>query len=197
MGVTVCPLPVALPEGTLVFAGGSGDFDGDGTSDDLLTYQVAADNWRLRVIFADGGGADATIEDVMDFAPPRPIGGFDIDGDGTAEAFLTVGAGASTTHVGIFDVAACVVTPVTVNGAHTVFPVGASVGAVSGLSCAGDGIVRRTFAQRTDETTFAGGYEDYTVTGSDLVSQQVVTDALTEEQAGVLGQFDCGGLTLP
>jgi len=194
---SVCPALVALPDGTLTFIGGSGDFDGDGTTDELVTYQSAPDAWRMRVVFADGGGADAAIGEAEDFAPPRPIGGFDIDGDGAQEVFVTVGAGASTILVGVFDVSACVATRVAAGGGPAVFPVGASVGAGSGLACPGNGLVRRTFAQMADETTFDGGYEEYTLDGAHLTSQGIVENTMTSEEAAALAGFDCGGLPLP
>jgi hypothetical protein len=177
--------------------GASGDFDGDGNPDELLTYQVGPDDWRVRVVFSDGGGADSSVGDAMDFAPPRPIGGLDLDGDGSQEAFLTVGAGASTIQIGIFEVSACVATRVTANGVPAAFSVGASVGAGSGLVCLGDGVVRRNFAQRVDESTFEGGYEEYLLDGSHLVSQGITSGTMTNEQAATLAAFDCGGLTLP
>lgn len=194
---SLCPHPVALAEGTLIFAGVSGDYDGDGSPDELLTYQAGENDWRVRVTFADGGGADTVIAQSDDLTPPRPIGGFDIDGDGTEEAFLTVGAGASTTLVGVFDISNCVVGRITTSGAPAVFRVGASLGAESGLICHGDGTVRRNFAQRVDQDIFEGGYEVFSVAGTSLTSMETVSGPLTPEEAASLATFDCGGLTLP
>ncbi len=195
--VSLCPAPQPLPEGTLTFAGIPGDFDGDGNQDELLTYQAAPNDWRMRVVFADGGGADAAITHADDLFPPRPIGGFDIDGDGTEEAFVTVGAGASTMLIGLYDISDCVATRITAGGMAAVFSVGASVGAESGVVCPGDGSVRRTFAQRVDDGVFEGGFEDYTLNGAALVSQGIQSQQMSAEQAGVLAGFDCGGLILP
>jgi hypothetical protein len=195
---SVCPSPVALKEGTLEFAGVAGDFDGDGNPDETLTYQAAPNDWRVRVIFADGGGAETVINHTDDLIPPRPIGGFDADGDGVDEVFVTVGAGASTTLVGLFDVANCVVTRVSNGGVPAVFSIGASVGAGSGLVCPGDGTLRRTFAQRVDDQgNFEGGYEEFTLAGSRLTSTNTVSSTMTGEEAAVLAAFDCGGLVLP
>jgi len=195
---SVCPTPVALKEGTLKFAGVAGDFDGDGFSDEMLTYQAAPNDWRVRVVFADGGGADAEITHIDDLIPPRPIGGFDADGDGSDEAFVIVGAGASTTLVGLFDVANCVVTRVSNGGVPAVFSVGASVGAGSGLVCPGDGTLRRTFAQRIDDQgNFEGGYEEFSLDGARLTSTDTVSGTMTSEDAAMLAAFDCGGMALP
>lgn len=194
---TLCPQPVELAEGTLIFAGGSGDLDGDGLSDELFTYQAGENDWRVRVTFADGGGADAGIAQSDDLTPPRPIGGFDVDGDGAEEAFLTVGAGASTTLVGLFDISACVVQRITTGGVAAVFSVGASLGAESGLICPGDGTLRRNFAQRVDQDSFEGGYEEFSVDGTNLIPIETVSGLLTSAEAAQLATLDCGGLTLP
>jgi hypothetical protein len=194
----VCPTPAALKDGTLEFTGVAGDFDGDGYSDEMLTYQAAPNDWRVRVVFADGGGADAEIAHIDDLIPPRPIGGFDADADGADEAFVTVGAGASTTLVGLFDVANCVITRVGAGGVPAVFSVGASVGAGSGLVCPGDATLRRTFARRIDDQgNFEGGYEEFSIDGFRLTSTGTVSSVLTSEDAALLGAFDCGGMTLP
>ena len=195
--VTVCPVPVALPTGTLSFSGVSGDFDGDGAADELLTYQVGPDDWRVRVLFADGGGADAAIPDGEDFAPPRPFGGFDVDGDGPEEVFLTVGSGASTAQVGFFDVVSCVATRVTSGGTPAVFGVGGSVGMVSGISCPGDGSIHRNFASYVAEDSYEGGFEPFLLEGSVLTGFPGDGAGFTADEAFALATLDCGSLALP
>ncbi len=194
---SVCPAPAALADGTLTFSGGSGDFDGDGNEDTLLTYQASPDTWRVRVVFADGGGADAAIVEGMDFSPPQPIGGYDIDGDGADEGFLTVGSGASTAQVGLFDIAACVASRITTGGVPAVFPVGGSVGSVSGLSCPGDGSIHRNFAQFVSEDNYEGGFEPYTLAGAVLTPGFGDGAGFTADEAFALAVLDCGSLALP
>ncbi|MDJ0952801.1 MAG: hypothetical protein QNJ81_03910 [Acidimicrobiia bacterium] len=194
---SVCPLPAALPDGTLTFAGGSGDFDGDGNEDALLTYQASPDMWRVRIVFADGGGADAAIVEGMDFSPPQPIGGHDVDGDGADEAFLTVGSGASTAEIGLFDIATCVASRITTGGVPAIFPVGASVGAVSGLSCPEAGSIHRNFAQFVSEDNYEGGFEPYTLAGAVLTPGFGDGAGFTADEAFALAVLDCGSLALP
>jgi hypothetical protein len=194
---TICPIPPALPDGAIRFAGGSGDYDGDGQPDPAITYQAGPDTWRLRVTFADGGGTDVAILDAEDFAPPRHIGGFDIEGDGTDEIFVAVGVGASTVHVGLYDVAGCVATRVTAEGAPAVLPVGASIGNVSGIACPGDGTIQRVFAQYVDDDVYEGGFAPYALDGAALIALPGDGAGFTAEEAFALAVLDCGDLVLP
>lgn len=180
-----------------MFSGVTGDFDGDGSADELLTYQVGVDDWRVRIVFADGGGADAAIGDGEDFAPPRPIGGFDIDADGPEEVFLTVGSGASTARVGLYDVAGCVATRITAGGVPAVFNVGGSVGTVSGITCPGDGSLQRVFASYVAEDAYEGGFEPFLLDGSVLTAFPGDGAGFTADQAFALAVLDCGSLALP
>lgn len=194
---TVCPVASVLPAGTLTFAGEFGDLDGDGALDELITYQAGPDDWRLRIVFADGGGADAGIVDAVDFTPPRPLGGFDIDADGSDEVFLTVGSGASAAQVGFFDVVDCVATRVTLSGAPAAFAVGGSVGTVSGLSCPGDGTINRNFAQYVADDTYEGGFEPFRLDGSVLTGFPGDGAGFTAAEAFALAVLDCGSLSMP
>lgn len=194
---TVCPIPALLPDGALRLAGGSGDYDGDGQPDSALTYQTGPDSWRIRVTFADGGGSDAVISDAEDFYPPRHLGGFDIDADGSDEALVAVGAGASTVQVGFFDVAACVLHRVTLRGTPASFPVGASLGSTSGIVCPGDGTIERVFAQYVDDDVYEGGLAPYVLEGSVLTELPGDGAGFTADEAFALAVLDCGGLAVP
>lgn len=194
---TTCPVSPALPDGALSFAGGSGDYDGDGQPDAAITYQAAPDSWRLRITFADGGGADVAIADAEDFAPPRHVGGFDIEGDGSDEVFVVVGAGASTVQLGLFDVAGCVASRVTAGGTPAVFALGASIGNVSGIVCPGDGTIARVFAQYVDEDLYEGGFAPYVLDGSVLTAFPGDGASFTADEAFALAVLDCGSLSLP
>ncbi len=194
---SVCPVSIPLPEGTVAFAAVSGDFDGDGAPDQMQTYKAATDTWRMRITFADGGGADATIAGAEDFAPPRPIGGFDIDSDGAEEVFITIGTGASTVLVGFFDVVDCVAMRVTTGGSAAEFPVGASIGSVAGVACPGDGSIHRNFAQFVAADVYEGGFEPFVLEGSVLTAFPGDGAGFTADEAFALAILDCGGLTLP
>jgi hypothetical protein len=181
----------------VTFASVGGDFDGDGSQDGVLTYQAGIDDWRVRIVFADGGGADSAIADGEDFAPPRPIGGFDVDGDGAEEIFLTVGAGASTILVGLYDVSSCVATRVTEGGVAAAFPIGASIGNVSGLDCPGDGSINRNFAQYIADDVYEGGFAPYLLEGSVLTAFPGDGAGFTADEAFALAALNCGDLVLP
>ena len=194
---TTCPVAPALPDGAVVYAGGDGDYDGDGQLDTAATYQAGPDSWRLRITFADGGGADTAIGDAEDFAPPRPIGGFDIEADGTDEIFVSVGAGASTVRIGLFDVAACAAIRVTEGGSPAVFPVGASIGQISGVVCPGDGTIERVFAQFVDDDVYEGGFAPYVLDGAVLTGFPGDGAGFAADEAFALAVLDCGDLQIP
>lgn len=194
---TVCPIPPPLPEGTVVFAPVGGDFDGDGSADALQTYQAGADDWRVRIVFADGGGADTAVAGSDDFAPPQPVGGFDVDGDGSDEAFLTVTSGASAVFIGLYSIADCVATRITERGVPAEFAVGGSVGSVAGLSCDGDGTISRQFAQLVADDVYEGGFEPFVLDGSVLTPFPGDGAGFSAEEAFALAILDCGSLSLP
>ncbi len=200
---TLCP-PILPPsasamEVTTVFA----DVDGDAYLDKVSTYRQE-ETWTVRVDLATGGGAaEAFGPDVGAFDPVAAIGAFDIEGDGTGELFVKVGAGAYTSLVQILDYEDCTVTPITLDtiddagdGMTAIFPVGASIGFQSGMTCIGD--MLWTFdAELSGDGTFYEVMEiPYTLSGSVLTQgfgDGAIVDA--DEMTGPL--FNCGDLTLP
>jgi hypothetical protein len=174
------------------------DVDGDGLPDVLSTYLVPSESrWHVRVAFGVGGSDDVSIVDSDMVAPARPIGGHDLDGDGTDEAFVTVGSGAATILVGLYDVAGCSLTRVTIDTEPAVFPIGATVMNVSGLACNVVGDLDRLFAQRVDEDEFEGGFAPFTLSGSVLTPGFGDGAGFSEAEAAALATLDCGTLTLP
>ena len=176
----------------------TGDFDGDGLADVLSTYIVPSEaRWHVRVEFDAGGSDDVTIVDSNMATPARPIGGHDVDGDGTDEAFVRVGSGASAVLVGLYDVAACGLTRVTVGPDPAVFPIGATIGNVSGLACNVVGDLDRLFAQQVTADEYEGGFEPFTLTGSVLTPGAGDGAGFSAAEAGELATLDCGTLALP
>ncbi len=174
------------------------DFDGDGLADVLSTYIVPSEaRWHVRVEFGAGGSDDVQIVDSNMATPARPIGGHDVDGDGTNEAFVTVGSGASAVLVGLYDVAACGLTRITIDADPAVFPVGATIGSVSGLACDVVGDLDRLFAQQVAEDEYEGGFEPFTLTGSVLTSGFGDGAGFSAAEAAALATLDCGTLALP
>lgn len=194
----VCPQLDPVPVGSVVFAGVPGDYDGDGLEDVLTTYlDDSGSVWHMRVVFGGGGGVDDVIVDVDPVAPARPIGGFDVDGDGAEEVFITVGAGASTVLVGLYDVGDCFATRVTLEGQPAVFPIGASVGAVSGLSCPEVDFIEEDSASYVAEDEYEAGFAPYRLDGAVLTAFPGDGAGVTADEAFALAILDCGDLTLP
>lgn len=200
---TITTTPATCPPGPTVTPDALGietitaDLNADGAGDTVQTYfSPGEDRWHLRVEWGGGGVTDQVIEDSFGAAPARPIGPFDIEGDGTPELFATVGSGASTVLVGLFDVVGCEVTRVTIGGEAAVFPVGASVQNVSGLSCGPVGDLDRLFASFVDESNYEGGFEPFTLLGAELTAGIGDGAGFTPEEAGALAVLDCGDLSL-
>jgi hypothetical protein len=193
-----CPAAPPLAPGAADLTSAGADVDGDGLADLVSTYVVPAEGrWHVRIEFGVGGSADATIADSGMVAPARPLGGHDVDGDGTDEVFLTVGSGASAVLVGLYDVAGCALARVTAGPEPAVFPIGATVGNVSGLSCDGVGDLDRLFAQEVAADLYEGGFEPYTLSGNVLTVGIGDGATFTAAEAGALAVLDCGSLDLP
>jgi hypothetical protein len=193
----VCGEAPAPPGDALDLTSVTTDLTGDGLDDELATYAVPSeDEWHLRITFGAGGSIDEVIEGSSLVAAARPIGGHDIDGDGRAEAFVTVGSGAATILIGLYVVGDCGLSRVTLDGFPAVFPVGATVGNTSGLRCEAPGL-SRLFAMQTTEESYVGGSQPYALQGSVLIDGPQLTGELTMAGAAQLAVFTCGGLVLP
>lgn len=175
------------------------DFDVDGASDQLQTYFVPSDNrWRIRYLPGTGGSFDEEITDSGPVGAVRPVGGYDIDGDGSLEAFVVVGSGASAVLVGLYDVGDCTVTRVTLDGVAAAFPVGATVGNISGLTCQGLGHIDALFASAIGGGAYEGGSSPYDLAGSVLTQGfgDGAVWASFDEAATAVSGFDCPPLSL-
>ena len=200
---TLCP-PILPPsasamEVTTVFA----DVDGDAYLDKVSTMREE-ETWTVRVDLATGGGAaEAFGPDVGAFDPVAAIGAFDIEGDGTGELFVKVGAGAYTSLVQVLDYEDCTITPITLDtiddfgaGATAIFPVGGSIGNQSGLTCDGTMLWTVYASLFGDGTSYEVIEIPYTLSGS-VLTQGFGDGAIVpvDEMTGPL--FNCGDLTLP
>jgi len=176
------------------------DFDLDGLADQLMTYFAPTeDRFHIRLVPGIGGAFDEVILGSSSAGAVRPIGAYDIDGDGPLEAFVLVGSGASAQLVGIYDVADCSVTRATLDGEPAVFAVGATVGSMSGMSCEGVGHIDSVFAVSVDGEIYDGGFSPHSLSGSIL--EQGFGDGgggweSFEEAAEAVVIFDCPPLVL-
>jgi hypothetical protein len=191
-GCSLPPLPV---EGTAISSTLDVDYDRDGVVDTFTTYLLGG-AWIARLELSDGDGDETTVEGTDELTEVRPIGGHDINEDGVPEAFVSVGAGAATQLVGLFGVDGCALFRIKLGAAGAVFPIGATVANVSGLSCQGSGDLDRVFASTTDGTNYEGGSEPYRLDGDRLVPGTADAASFTAEEAGSLARLDCGSLSL-
>ena len=197
------PLPAPCPAGPAIPADAAAgdtiaaDLDLDGLDETVSTYFAPGDSrWHLRVEWGSGGTTDQIVTDSNGATPTRPIGPHDVDGDGTPELFAVVGSGASTALIGLYDVGPCQVHRVTLDGAPAVFPVGATVGTVSGLSCGPVGDLDAHFAENTGGDMFEGGFAPHSLAGSVLTPGFGDGATFTGDEAAALATFDCGSLVL-
>jgi hypothetical protein len=127
----------SIPEPASAESSATGDVDGDGQDDTLEVVHDAEGGWWLRVTLGSGD-VTALALTTDNVGGAEMIGAADVDGDGKEELFAQTGAGASTATIGLFTLDGCAIAPITFDGAPTQFPVGASVGATSGLQCSND-----------------------------------------------------------
>ncbi len=113
------------------------DVDGDGADDDVVMTIVDDRSIALQVDFAAGGRTVAVYDDpsVATFGPIRVARVADVDSDGDDDLWVVVGSGAAVEIVSLVLSDGCQVVRPVVDGRPNSFPVGASVGFVSGIEC--------------------------------------------------------------
>lgn len=176
------------------------DVDGDGQDDALHSFRQEAEGdeaaYILQVELAAGGGADEAI--VGDgFATVGVLGGHDLDGDGAEEIWVRVGAGASTTILGLFWLDGCDLERVTLDGMPVEVPAGASVGTLSGVECAAPGLVLHS-GENVGGDAYAVHSTGYAFDAGVLVEETGADSTTTAGGAGfeVASTFTCGELSL-
>lgn len=189
-----CPL-VTVPATAANLTVRTGDFDGDGLSDELRSF-FNAGAWRLQVSLAAGGGHTLEVEPEGG-AGVTAVGGFDVDEDGAQEAWARVGSGAGNQVVGLFRLERCTLAPVTVDEKGARFSVGGTFDSRAGVECAAPGTP--TF----DLTTFSGYSEDarvftvvrttYRLEGAALTA--VGSEVTSDPSNSRIFTFGCGALT--
>lgn len=135
-----CPGDGALPGDAQYATLAGADVDGDGDVDTLHAYATGdpdtPNQWWLQVSFAGGGGSVYAVDHPGALlSGVRANDGVDLNGDGTEEFFAKIGAGASASIMGVFDVIDCELVHITVDGTPTELTIGASVGSFSGYEC--------------------------------------------------------------
>jgi len=141
------------PEPGVTFA--DGDFDGDGSLDQLIGYQDAGGTWWVQMAFSYGYATQSAV-----FGPVTALGAQDFGGGGQDVGFAYVDSGASTQLVGFFFAPGCDIFEVTITGTAAVarFPIGGGVMHLDGMFCTFDGFTT------TSATTNDGISWGYTTT---------------------------------
>lgn len=195
--VAACPAGPAAPSGATDTTTAPGDFDGDGKPDKLSTYRVAsAGTWHVRVELASGGSTEAELPATAQGV--KAVGGAKLDvGTGDA-AFVVVGTNAGATNLGLFALASCKLTRVTLaGGVPAEFPVRSTPTARSGLTCQVPGLVAYS-ATSPDGQAYAASSISYLLVGTLLDEAHRATQpvAASDPALAGFGAFTCGSLKL-
>jgi hypothetical protein len=120
------------------------DLDGWAGGEVVTAYfdPVAERSW-FRLVAADGSWSSvAEVEGSSPMFEVAPIGGADLDLDGTFELFARVDGGAYSEIVGVFVLDGCeLVATRDADGVVVAWPVGASVTSAANVECASPGVV--------------------------------------------------------
>lgn len=194
-----CPDEAPVPDGATDVQSAPLPFDGDGDGiDDDLTVFRFEEAWWVQVEWGAGGSGAVTIDDPGTGA--RPLGGHDLDGDGTDEAWVALSGPASGSLVGLFRVQGCGLWPVldAGSGQPFVFPVTGSIGAFSGATCESIGDIALVQGQLVDSD--AGEYEagetpyDYDPASGEVTAGPGDGAAVGFDEVGSLATLACGDL---
>lgn len=182
--------------GRSALATATGDFDGDGRPDRLLTYRGGDGGpWHVRVELGAGGSDDLTLAGSPEGV--RALGGVHLDvGPGEA-ALAVVGTGAAGVTVGLFVVQQCRLARVSLNGAPAEFAVRSSAAGRDGLVCQPPGLVAYS-ATTSDGQTYRGTSVAYLLLGAALDETHRATQTLLpgDPDLARYGAFACGTVKL-
>jgi len=166
---------------------------------------MADGGWWVQVSFASGGGDSMQLIDSgIELSGSRPIDGTDINSDGRDEFFATVGAGASSQIIGLFDVPGCFIRRVSINGFDAAFIVNGGLNFTSGIGCSdtnGDGLndVLLTFdGQRIGSSSdFSVDTIGYSLASGQLTQVSAVNQVINvaDPQFSNIGRLVCGPVT--
>jgi hypothetical protein len=163
---------IGTAEGATAESSAMGDVDGDGAADTAEVLHDAAGTWFLQITLGDGGSSYTQLEPADNVGGVELIGAADVDGDGKEEIFVQVGSGASKAMFGMFTVqGGCDITEITTASGPARFPVGASVGIISGLQCSNVPDAASVIAfegQSADGESYAVTWTEYELAGATL-----------------------------
>jgi hypothetical protein len=204
-------LPPDVPNGAERVADATGDLDGDGEPDRLLTWGVTLGEgevvFRLKVVTATGHVSEVELVRNAGMADVRPLGTIPI-GDGHRAALVVEDAGASAELVSLWGLrdsgdGDCRLGRLTVadDAAAPTFPVGATASTVDDLLCTEvDGHPALTV--RSAVATDDGDTYDWTTTSLSWDGVDALRVVATDEGTGTGGEIgllagtDCPGVDL-
>lgn len=201
-----CPGDGALPADAQFATLAGADVDGDGDVDTVHAYATGdpdtPNQWWLQVSFMGGGVSTYAVDHPGALlSGVRANDGVDLNGDGTEEFFAKIGAGAAAEIAGVFDVIACEIVHVTVDGQPTELTRGASIGNFSGFECldidandANDFLLVYTGQRLGDSNDFEVTAIQYALQNGEL--QQILADGLGMTE-GEPGFMEFGGVECP
>jgi hypothetical protein len=198
-------LPAAMAPPPVPSAAGW-DVDGDGRPDTvtIVPVGVAKTTYRfllvVRLTTLGTQSVPFTATSVTDMPPRGPVvvGSADAAHDGYAELFVQVDAGCCTEFWTIFRLVNGHIRQMTVSGQPVRLPVGGSVTANGGFSCAGPDLAVYAYQSGSKAGTFLATRDTYRWAGATLVlAAQQQTTINGTPQDGALAKYagvDCGNL---
>lgn len=177
--------------------GSSTNYDGDGdAADDILTMSSSGDVWTLHAHWAAGGSASATVPDVGIGA--RPLGGHDLDGDGSDEAFVVL-EGPTGVTILVFRTDGCGLEPVIddASGALFGFPITQGIGHFAGATCTGIGHIDLVAGELVDAATglYEAGFVPYDLGRDGRIRAGFGDGAVLDAaEVGAHARLGCGSL---
>lgn len=195
-----CPDAAPIPDAATDAQVSAVDYDGDGDGEaDTLSVFLHEDMWWVHAEWAAGGTSAVTIDEAGSMGA-RPTGGYDVDGDGSDEAFVSIAGPASGSIVAMYRTDGCAITPVidADSGLGFAFPVTASIGTFSGASCNGLADIEIYTGELADAD--AGEYlvsaAPYTLdTDGEMNAEFGDAGSISSEELGDYSGLDCGTLS--
>ncbi|MDT0202308.1 hypothetical protein [Nocardioides sp. AE5] len=203
--------PSEIPNGAELPRTAVGDLDGDGRDDQLTTWRLTLGDdeviHHLRVVTSSGKVVEGELSEASAMADVRPLGTIPV-GDGKWAALVVESAGASGENIALWGLHAwpddpCSLGRLTIadDSAELTFPIGGTVGQVSGLRCTEvDGMPALGITTATQESggdTYAWQEQRVQWSGAGALrgagtdSGSVAVDGL-DQYAGL----DCPGISL-
>ncbi len=173
------------------------DGDGDGTPDTLTVYRQGTD-WWLHADWSGGGSAAVMIDDAGSMGA-RPLGGHDLLGDGSDEAWIAIFGPAAGSIVGVYHAVDCDLVPLTDlgSGGDFRFTVTATLGNFTGASCNGLGDIDLFTGELAgaDSDEYLVSQQPHTVDASgDVTGEMGDAGSITGDEVGDYATLDCGAL---